>query len=250
MKIVIPEWPEKNYNISEKSQLIWWMKLLWTFFAIIFSFYLFFLLVAHYLVYLVPLEKEIEWFWEGSVTSENIQLTKKINEIFPDIKYSLHVISSEEENAYAKLWWKILVTEWLLNSIEYENELLMIIWHEISHIENRDVFKKIVSEFPIQLLLLLIWFSWNEWLYIFDSVSSVYNKEVEERSDFEWVDFVNNEKNHIGCITRFFEKNNDNLDNIVSFLSDHPMTASRITEINEYAQSKWFIEKECSKFEF
>ncbi len=172
--------------------------------------------------------------------------------MWEDFKYDIFVINHESENAFALLWWKIAITDKLIENIKYENSLLFIIWHEVAHIENRDVFKSLVSTVPVQIILSIIWIWWDiDLSFLLSWTNDIYSKWVESNADVVWIDFVNNLKWEVSCITYFFEKQLSFWNDFATFLSDHPMDSSRISKIKSIVKKKWYKnEEECELLNF
>ena len=185
--------------------------------------------------------------------SEVPEKTEKLRKfLWENFKYEISVVSSKEANAFTLLGWKIVITDKFLEEIEYENNLLLIVWHEMGHIENRDVFKKIVSESPVKILLYLVWVWWDFNLsFIWNSTSSIYSKTVEYKADERWLEFLNEQRWEVWCALQFFEKDSWLLEDISSFVSDHPMTSARVKNIDNIIKKNWYKkETECKKLEF
>lgn len=251
MKIIVKEL-KKNYNVSEESDLNIFWKFIWYFVWIIIFLYICFLFFANILLSFVSLEKENELFWWYSNYGFDInkEKTDKINIfVWKDFEYEILVIDSYEANAFALPWWIIAVTSSLLDEIKYENSLLFIIWHEIGHIENRDVFKKIISEVPLQIILSIVWISWNlDLSFVLSWTSSLHSKTVESKADYSWLEFLYNQRKDVWCAMYFFEKDSSISENILTLLSDHPMTNNRISRIKDVIKQKWYEESETCEF--
>ncbi len=255
MKIVVKQL-ETNHNVSKESDLQVFFK--WTAFLvwIVVLFFLFFLSLGNILVNFISLEDEEKYFWALNYdfnVNEVPEKTERLRKfLWEDFEYEVLVISSEESNAFALAGWKIGVTDKFLEEIEYENSLLLIVWHEVGHIENRDLFKRIVSAAPIKILLYLVWAWWDfDVFFIGSSAYSVYSKSVEYKADESWLEFLYAKKWEVWCALGFFEKDSWLLEDISSFVSDHPMTSARVDNINKIIKEKWYKEdEECKRFEF
>lgn len=243
MKIITKQLKE-NYNVSNESSWKMFFKWIWIFVWLTIALFVFFLALAHVLINFISIEdeKKILWWFSNLWFEINEEKTKQLNKyVWESFEYNLIVIKLDEENAYTLPWWTIAVTEKLLENIKYENSLLFIIWHEIWHIKNRDVFKKIVSEFPIKIILFTLWI-WSDLdlSFLLSWTSSIYSKSVESKADIIWVDYLFEQKWNVDCLMYFFEKDKSFGKNISTFLSDHPMNSSRIQNVWEYIKQKWY----------
>lgn len=246
MKIEIKEL-ENNYNISKQSDLKVFFKFLSIFWWLIISLFFLLLLIANLAVNFISLEEEKKLFWSMSSFGFEVdeEKTNNLKELlWNKFIYDIFVVKSDESNAFTLPWWTILVTDSLVSEIKYENSLLFIIWHEIWHIENRDVFKRMVSETPLRIILSIIWIWWDlDLWFILDWTSSFYWKQVELDSDKKWLEFLYEIKNDVSCATYFFENRSWFWEELNSFLSDHPMNSSRIIKINNMIKEKWYKQK-------
>lgn len=243
MEIVIKQ-PKVNYNITQENHfLLAWKYLLW-FFLMLVSLYLLFYLFGWYLTFFVSIEDENRYFSGLYIwLKEDKKATNKLISQIWQSKYNIKVIDSEEINAFSALWWNIFLTNSLyswLNTIEW---LDFVIGHEIKHIENRDVFKSLVSQIPVKFWLLLIWVDWTM-LNMWDVFTVLYSKNQEILADYGWVDYVYEKHWHVGCIQEVFDLLPSNYLN--ELISDHPVTESRISKINSYIISKWYKTWECA----
>ncbi len=252
MKIVVKEL-EKNHNVSEESDLNIFLKWIWIMVWIIVLLFIFFLFLSNILVNYFSIEDEKKWFPDiySEFSIDEDKTTKLKYLLWEDFKYDIAVVNDEEENAYALPWWAILVTDSLIDNIKYENSLLFIIWHEVWHIDNRDVFKAFVSSVPIAIILSILWIGWDMDLwFILSWTSDIYSKTVESEADKYWLEFLYKLKWEVWCSMYFFEQRESMWENLWSLLSWHPMTSYRITKIKQTIKQKGYPEnKECKLLE-
>ncbi len=69
---------------------------------------------------------------------------------------TLHILDSEEVNAFATLGGHIVVTQGLLNALPSENALAMVIAHEIAHIRERHVIRALGRGVLIGIALAMV----------------------------------------------------------------------------------------------
>ncbi len=246
MKIVVKEISE-NYNISREPLIKSWIKLISMFLLIIITLYVFLIIIWNILVNYISIETEKKWFWDSFLSEFKINndLTKQLRGIlWSDFKYDIYVANLWEENAYTLPWAKIIISESLYNNIEHKNSLLFIVWHEVAHLENRDVLKKIFSDFPIKILLIVLWIN-DDIGYSVNGITNIYSKNIEYSADKKAIDFVYNYSLDVWCSLDFFENNNSLLDNVSSFASSHPITKSRIDKIKTLIKEKWYNSNSC-----
>jgi len=249
MKIVVKDL-ETNHNISQESDLHIFFKWIWIVAWLVVGLFIFFIFLWNILVNYFSIEDEKKYF--PDVISEfNIDenKTKKLkNLLWNNFKYEIAVARDDIENAYALPGWTIIITDSLLNEIKYENSLLLIIWHEVWHIENRDVFKAFVTNMPIAILLSILWIGWDfDLTFLLSGTSDIYSKTVESDADKKGLDFLYNIKGEVWCSLYFFEKRSWLWENIWSLLSGHPMTSGRINNIKKEIRIKWYPENNDCK---
>lgn len=247
IKLPIKEDEEDNINPSNPDFWWFWKMLIITISILVISYSLFYIF-AYFIIWNISLEKEKELFWTFSESEDkeifniNDFLTNKINDLE---NIDIYLEDSEEINAYAFLWWKIILTTWLLKNIDYEEELIFIIWHEMKHVKNRDVLQSLLTDVPFYLTLQFIWFNLNE--QILNITHSYTSKTTEIEADNWWIALVNEMNLNLDCSLNFFEKENNIFDNYLQLVSDHPTNMKRIKNIKEQNKN---LDKECTIFEY
>lgn len=233
----------ENYNISKESDWSIFLNWIWILVWLILCFFFFLLLLWNIVVNMVSLENEKKLFLDYKINfTIDDEKTKDLkNFLWNDFKYEIFVVKDSGENAYTLPGWTIIINDGLLSKIKYENSLLFIIWHEVWHIENRDVLKAIVWKYPFRIIFSLIWIGWDiDLSSILYWTEWIYSKKIESNADIYWIQFLNTLKWDVSCALYFFEKDNLILDNVVTFLSDHPMTNTRISKIKDIIKIEWY----------
>lgn len=114
-------------------------------------------------------EKIGEFYWdlysEQLIFSRNKEYTNRVesqlgllcqaNDI-PVDDISIHVVKSEEVNAFAFPGRHIVVNTALIEACEHDDELCGVIAHELAHIQERHVMKKVTKEMTITALTIAI----------------------------------------------------------------------------------------------
>lgn len=179
-----------------------------------------------------------------------LDLPPQLQERYKDIPYNIHLIDmGEVENAFASLGGNVYITTAFLEQVEYWEELDFILGHEIGHIENRDVLKSLISEFPVVIVLSLFGGEYGgvlfEWV-----ISNTHSKIQETKADEYGIDFTHAVNSHIGCALWFFEKTNSLWDNVLEVFSTHPVTTFRIDRAFSYAEKRGYEEAGCNEFNY
>lgn len=247
-KIKLPIEENKEDNISPLNPDFWWLwKMLLISIPLFIISYLFFYLFSYFIIWWISLEREKTLFSDISILESdstliniNDYLTNKITDLD---NINIYLEDSEEINAYAFLWWKIIVTTWLLENIDYEEELIFIIWHEMEHVKNRDVLQSLLTDIPFYLTLQFMWLEFGE--EIFNITSKYTSKTTEIEADDWWIKLMNKMNLNLNCSLNFFEKENNIFENYLQLISTHPTNINRIRNIDEQNIN---IGKECTPF--
>ncbi len=248
-KIVLPIDVEEGDNITPGKPAIKWMiSMLSILILFIVSWYLIFIAFAHLVIWNISLEDEKKYFWDFMVSDEQMILfnTDSLqNKLVGLDNLDIYLSESEEVNAYAILWWNIVITKWLLENIEYEEELIFILWHEASHVYNRDVLKSMLSNIPFVITLYFLGYEiWIDYIDIVDLTSNYVSKTTELNADDWWIKLLNDMELNLECSLNFFNKDTDIFSSYLQFISTHPTNISRIKNIRK---NNKFPDKECSE---
>ncbi|MBD2394691.1 M48 family metallopeptidase [Cyanobacterium aponinum FACHB-4101] len=230
-------------------------------FLIFLVFYLF-----NQLIYLVPLEVEkkignliIE---QIAPEKENSNISQQLNVLVDEIEtllpnknnvkrnYEVIYVPENTVNALAIPGNKIVVYEGLLKELKSENELVMILGHEIGHFAHRDHLRSLGN----MLLFKLIISSIIGDLDIFSSgvdlanviVNTQYSQRQEMKADEFGLDILNKYYGHVGGAIAFFEtlEKKENNSNKLSFFSSHPSPQNRIKNLRKIIEKKDYIESQ------
>lgn len=147
-------------------------------------------------------------------------------------------------NAFATLGGNVVVYQGLIDHMESEDELAMVVAHEIGHVKNRDAVKGVVRAVGLMLLLSGIEDAGS---YV-QSVSTVgmssYSRSQEEAADAEAVKALGRLYGHAGGAGEFFsnlatkvEKRSvdDKVSALPKLTASHPDTLRRLQRSREEA---------------
>ncbi len=235
-------------NINPSNPDFWW---LWKMLIITIPFfivsYLSFYLFSYFIIWSISLEKEKELFSDIPFIKENktlLDINTNLTNKIVDLKgINIYLEDSEDINAYAFIWWNIILTKWLLENIDYEEELIFIVWHEMKHIENRDVLHSLLTEIPFYLTLQFFWFDFNKDI---SNIANKYSSRITEiNADIWWIELINKMNLNLNCSVNFFENWNGDFNNYLLLLSDHPTNVKRIEKMKKMNLNKNI---KCHKF--
>lgn len=244
-------------NIPDDDVSPWMPDLKWAFQMIlilmwiwIFSYLLFFWF-SEFFIAKLSIEDEKKYFWEFFIESKD----KKFD--FTQISYNVklpknidvYVKESTEINAFASLWGNIIFTTWLLKKLQYEEEFVFVLWHEIEHILSRDPIQAFSKQFPMYITLTFLWIDMSiDYNKIFELTTSYISRKTEIRADNGWIKFLKDLWWNPYCILPFFEDKDNLFTQYLYFNSTHPTNLDRIENIKKQSTRKKNTFKECHIF--
>lgn len=181
-------------------------------------------------------ENEYEKVSDKRVDSLIISMTADLMEHnnFQHKKFEYIVLKSEEINAFALPGNTIIIFSGLLNFAETQEEFLGIMAHEIAHIEENHVVKKLSKEIGIAAIFSL--FSGSNNLEVIKEIaritsSTAYDRGLERDADSLAVNYLVKANIHpqgyINVMERFAKELND-VPYELRWISSHPDTEERV----------------------
>lgn len=153
-------------------------------------------------------------------------------------EYTFRIFLDDEEdqvNAFALPGGLIVVCGGLLEAVQSENELDMILAHELGHFAHRD---------HLQAMGRSLIVAFGSWLLSGDGSSDVvpwiasklerkYSQKQEIAADAWGLDLLNRRYGHVGGATDFFKRlAEDKKDRLAYFLATHPYPGDRVQYLN------------------
>lgn len=158
---------------------------------------------------------------------------------------TVHYSSGQTVNAFATLGGNVMVFEGLLDMMESEDELAMVMAHEIAHVKNRDAIKGLVRAFGLMLLFTGIQDSGAYVQNIANLGMASYSRSQEAAADEEAVKALGNMYGHAGGARAFFTTIAGRIEGrdvetakksaLPTILASHPDTLDRIAKAGETA---------------
>ena len=152
--------------------------------------------------------------------------------------YTFRIFLDDDEdqvNAFALPGGLIVVCAGLLENVQSENELDMILAHELGHFAHRD---------HLQAMGRSLIVAFGSWLMSGDGSSDVvpwfasklerkYSQKQEVAADAWGLDLLNRRYGHVGGATDFFKRLTvDKKDRLAYFLATHPHPGDRVQYLN------------------
>ena len=138
----------------------------------------------------------------------------------------------------------IIIYQGLLEKMDSENELVMVLGHEIGHFAHRDHLRGLGNTILIQLLL-SFFFDWGNIAdYSINITNHIlnaqYSQTQEINADQFGLDLLNKYYGHVAGATDFFSKleaeNQGNQQ--IAFLSSHPLPKKRVQKLKRLIKTK------------
>ncbi|MAD96653.1 MAG: hypothetical protein CMB99_04925 [Flavobacteriaceae bacterium] len=169
-------------------------------------------------------------------------------EIESEFPIEIYVAESNQLNAFALSGGKIVIFSALLEKMETKEQLVALIGHEISHIENRHVLKNVARNLSGALFVSIIFGDVNgvttimaDNAHLFSQLS--FSRKLEKEADIFGLEFMRKNAVDLHGMPELFKllKRETNVD-MPSYLSNHPMLKERIEYTFEIAEQQEVFE--------
>ncbi len=271
MKYVPRKNLDRNINVSNSNYLKEFFELLLGLLVFIVSVYLvlvvFFEISIRYneelsTKYLSKLSKLIIKKHEVN-TDETLDETNQLQEIvnlllkgsaLEDLNLRVHVSKQAVENAYALAGGDIIVFKGLIDNSKSENELAMVLAHEIAHHEYKHYLRIASRTFPLVLMASIS----NSDAYqvllkpLFAIATGSFSRKQELDSDMRGLEILNNHYGHVGGSMDFFNRMKKDEYSIerYSLSRTHPVSQSRVDRIKELIEKNGYRIKKLKPLVF
>lgn len=159
-------------------------------------------------------------------------------------KIKVHVLQSEEVNAFALPDGHLVIYSGLITTADDQGELTGVICHEIAHIELKHVMKKLIKE--IGLTVLISTASGSGGTEVLKEAakmlsSSAFDRGLEKEADIQAVEYLVNANVDPEYLANFLYKlslTENDAAQYLTWISTHPETRERAEYIIEYSKDK------------
>lgn len=257
MKIT-PRIPDEKVNYGHYSHFVEFLWLAGTVALCVAGVYFAAGLCVDWIAVRIPQEREAEWFPSGTYASafsnESVSESAKVQSLLDklrantvEVKLPLraYVSSSKDPNAFAVPGGAIIVTQGLLDQVQSENELAMVLGHEIGHFVHRHhlrgIGRGIVTLFLSSLLGLAD--GAREVADLSLSASNLnYSRSQENSADDVGLEIVQKTYGNVHAATDFFERMSQEDPKLpgLRYVSTHPLSAERVLRLNLIAKEKGY----------
>lgn len=159
-------------------------------------------------------------------------------------KFNVLVVEKKETNALALPGGNIVIFTELLKEIKSENELAMILAHELGHFANRDHLRGLGRSFLFFIVSTVILGGDNSAVRSLMNSSGIlnnnYSRIQENAADRFALELLVKKYGHAGGAIDFFKRlaEKEKLPELVHYLSTHPSSQRRIETLNEIIGEK------------
>lgn len=161
--------------------------------------------------------------------------------------YQVHLISSKQANALALPGGHIIVLSGLLKELNSENELALVLSHEIGHFANRDHLRRLGRGLVLSALsIFLTGLDNSVTQFLMQSLLNVelkFSRDQEIKADLYALELLHKRYGHVAGATDFFAKiAAQNVHNRLSYyFATHPYPQDRIVALQDQIQKKGYI---------
>jgi predicted Zn-dependent protease len=151
--------------------------------------------------------------------------------------YRVLYIADDTINALAIPGDRIIIYQGLLGKVESENELMMVLGHELGHFAHRDHLRGIGNALVLRMIMASLFGDLGIFQPAANSIQILadasYSQKQEQQADEFGLTLLNKTYGHVGGSIDFFAKLIDEDRQLISFLSSHPAPKKRIKEIQK-----------------
>ena len=217
--------------------------------------------IANGLVWLIPpsVEQQIgkPFIAAYEQIAENASAQRKLNDLLDELEaelpaenraerdYQLLYVTESIVNALALPGDTIVLYQGLVAQAESENELMMVLGHELGHFANRDHLRKLGRSFLLRGALAVI-FGDGGWIesVLSSSINRIssaqFSQSQERQADEFGLQLLVAYYGHAAGATDFFDRMADKDRRDFAFLSTHPRPDRRVQELEKLIQQRGY----------
>jgi predicted Zn-dependent protease len=151
--------------------------------------------------------------------------------------YRVLYISDDTVNALAIPGDRVIIYRGLLAKVESENELMMVLGHELGHFAHRDHLRGIGNALVLRMVMASLFGDIGIFQPAANSVQALanasYSQKQERQADEFGLTLLDRTYGHVAGSTDFFAKLSKEEKRSISFLSSHPTSQKRVRELQK-----------------
>jgi Zn-dependent protease with chaperone function len=160
-------------------------------------------------------------------------------------QYQVLYIPDKTVNALAIPGDRVIIYDGLLDQMNSENELMMVLGHELGHFAHRDHLRRLGRSLVVRLMVTVVFGDPGALQSI--AVSSInaitdsqFSQNQEYQADTFGLNLLHATYGHVGGATEFFQKMSKQERHSVDFLSTHPTSRNRIKRLEAEIRTQGF----------
>ena len=155
----------------------------------------------------------------------------------------IHILEKDEINAFALPNGHLIIYTNLISNSDNPEELAGVIAHEVAHIQQRHVMKKLIKEIGLSVLISTTTGGGSEVIKEGAKLlsSSAFDRGLEKEADIKAVDYLIKAKINPQPFAHFLYKLSDTENNenkYLTWISTHPDSKERAEYVIEYSRGK------------
>ncbi|WP_415904508.1 M48 family metallopeptidase [Neptuniibacter sp. QD48_55] len=180
-------------------------------------------------------------------------LAKRMN-MPNDITVDVHLIDSDDMNAFATLGGNIFVLQGLIDAMPDENSLSMVLAHELGHIKHRDPIVSISRGLAFQVAYSFIAGDGSLVLSTGSELGMLFfSREQEREADKIALVTLQNYYGHVAGATTFFEQaliiEEEASEDAPEWMHSHPKLQNRIDQLNADIEENFWVRGKAQPLE-
>jgi predicted Zn-dependent protease len=164
--------------------------------------------------------------------------------------YRILYISDDTVNALAIPGDRVIIYQGLLAKVESENELMMVLGHELGHFAHRDHLRGIGNALVLRMVVASLFGDLGIFQPAANSVRALadasYSQKQEKQADEFGLTLLDRTYGHVAGATDFFAKLSKEKKRSISFLSSHPASKTRVRELQKLIKQNRYQLKDKS----
>lgn len=165
--------------------------------------------------------------------------------------YQVLYIPQSTINALALPGNAIIIYQGLLEAVESENELMMVLGHELGHFAHRDHLRGLGQALLLRILISSFigdaGFLRSAAATAIQTISNAqYSQSQEKAADEFGLELLNDTYRHVAGATDFFARLANQQDKKIAFLSTHPAPRQRVEALKHLIEKRNYVKGERS----
>lgn len=211
------------------------------------------------LVWFIPYELEVQLgkaiapIYEAQaepnspIAADLDRLLDRLEEHLPDEyqerDYRILYVDTDTVNAAAIPGDRVIIYRGLLADVESENELMMVLGHELGHFVNRDHLRGITRQFALQTVMAIVFGDASGLTALGAATGEAlanasFSQSQELQADTIGLDVLQAHYGHVGGATAFFDRLSESQRVNIDFLASHPVPKRRVRALERLIRQR------------